>query len=350
MSELALHSGAYDIKCNGTPLGAAVDIQSIRVTQEVSMPTMFEIVVPTETTENAWNGMDFATFRPGYAISIALGIGMTKPLVQGAITGIWPDLHSLAGDPNRSTVTVVGFDDMNQLRFGTRTRSIFGENNTDLDVVEAVVGSTKVAYQACSEAKGVNMPYALQHNESDYEFLMRLCRQRNYELFMDSGKLTYRPSAQGRPDGQAKKLEYRLDFDTCRLELSVPMRGKGAKALGYDITTGKVVDAQSDSSEKNGYDWDEGFADTSVQFERPGEADAEALLDLVNAQYARGVARFLYGVVRLSTGDSTLIAGTNVNLTGLGDKYSGLYYIVKAIHKYENNQYDTELEVQRSGI
>jgi phage protein D len=354
MSDPQAHGGEYSISCNGVPVDTP--IQAIRVTQEIGAPTMFEFVMPVESIEDSWDGMTLKQFNVGKEMRIGVGKSRTKRWVTGPITMIWPDLNALPGKP--STVAIAGFDRTVRLRFGTRTR-VF-EQCTDYRIINEIAKAAELGPIRLEGEPGSPKPYVLQNNESDYAFLRRLCAQRNYELLMEetmeSSTLVFRPCEQGL--GTDKTLSYYKDFETASLQLTVPERGVRVDALAFDVTTGTILSAEVRAGTarermggtKTGYEMASGFPSSAISFERPDLVTSRAVQDFANAQYVRGIAAFIKGKLRLPVGDPTVTAGMNVNLTGLGGPFNGLYYVCKATHEYKDGFYATDIEVKRSGI
>src|ERR1700687_311063 len=88
MSDLQVHSGAYTLSCNNVKIEKA--IESIRVIQEICVPTMFEVTIPIESIEDPWWAVTLNELKPGDEVKVGLGRGRAKPLVTGYITMIWP--------------------------------------------------------------------------------------------------------------------------------------------------------------------------------------------------------------------------------------------------------------------
>ncbi|RDU97343.1 phage late control D family protein [Trinickia dinghuensis] len=351
MSEPSLKGAAYSLVRNHKAIG--LDVESIRVTHEVSTPTMFEFVVPVQSIRNPWSAMQLENMRPGDEISIALGRGSVKPMVTGDVTLLWPQVNADPGQ--RSKITVAGFDRMERLRFGAHTRTFV--EYSDLSIMREVARTAGLSNVRMQGRPGKPLPYVLQNDESDYDFLIRRCAECDYEMLMQDTTLVFRPSAQGL--GEIKALQYYKDFDRVSLKLSVPRRGSSVTVTGYDLRSGEKFEGRANGSagQQRIAGSTTGYAaagsvlpQSPIGFSRPDITDRDAAQDYAEAQYARGTSAFITGTVGLFRGDETLTAGTNVELLGLGGDFDGLYYISKSTHLYEQGAYQTELEVRRNGI
>ena len=350
MTDLDVHSGTFSITCNGEPFDGDVDY--VRVVQEVCVPTMFEFVLPVQSMENPWAAMTLKKLKPGYDVKVCLGRGMPTHMVTGSITMLWPELD--ASRRAKSKLTVAGFDRLDRLRFGTQTRTFAGQ--TDHSIVMEIARDAGLSVRTLG-SPGKPHVYLIQNNESDYDFLCRRCAQRNYELLMDGTTLVFRPSAQGIDSRTA--LVYYKDFQRASLKLSVPRLGSSVTALGYDLRSGEVFKGnmlasntrQRMGGKQTGYEIAAGALPASqVIVPRPDMTILDAAQDFAEAQYARGISNFIEGTVSVRPGNATLMAGTNVELSGFEGPFNGLYYIVKSVHVYSQGEYETQIDVCRSGI
>ncbi|MGN6667264.1 MAG: phage late control D family protein [Trinickia sp.] len=351
MSEPAVSSGSYRLLRNGSPFDHYVE--SIRVTHELSAPAMFEFVLPVQSIREPWIGMELKSVKPGDQISISLGRRLPEPIVTGDVTMLWPQLDASRGA--MSKIMVAGFDCMERLRFGTHTRTF--EKYTDNSIMRSVAEQAGIGLIRIEGVAGKPIPYVLQDDESDYEFLGRRCAQRNYEMLVDGTTLVLRPSVEGLD--AIKPLRYYEDFDKANLRLTVPRRGSSVSVHGYDLRSGESFEGKAQTSnlrqrmdgEQTGYDLAANVLPRSpVSLQRSDIASHDMAQEVADAQRARGISSFISGTIHLCPGDDSLTAGKNVDLVGMGGVFDGLYYISKSVHTYERGEYETELEVRRSGI
>ena len=351
MSEPAISSGSYSLIRNGSAFDPYVE--SIRVTHELSAPAMFEFVLPVQSLQAPWIGMELKIIKPGDQITIGLGRHLPEPIVTGDVTMLWPQLDASPGAASK--ITVAGFDCMERLRFGTHTRTF--EKYTDDSIVRSVAEEAGIGFIRIEAAKGDPVPYVLQDDESDYDFLCRRCAQRNYEMLVDGTTLVLRRSAEGLD--AIKPLHYYDDFDKANLKLTVPRRGSSVTVHGYDLRSGEAFEGKAATSnqrqrmdgEQTGYDIAANVLPRSpVSLQRSDITSHDMAQEVADAQRAQGISAFISGTIKLCPGDGSLTAGKNVDLVGLGGVFDGLYYISKSVHTYERGEYETELEVRRSGI
>ncbi|NIF72322.1 MULTISPECIES: contractile injection system protein, VgrG/Pvc8 family [unclassified Burkholderia] len=344
-----VQTGGFRILKNRQALSGAVAaaISSVSVQHEINLPTMFSFTLNIVSPTGAWQDVNLDAFAPGDAISIWLGIDQPTQLVNGEITAIEPHFSQY------SSATIRGFDRMYRLRFGTRTRTY--QQASDNDIAAQVASAAGLTIRAQGRAGIVN-DYVLQNNQSDYDFLMSRCAQINHELLMDDTTLVFRPSAEG--GSPVRTLNFPADVDDLELALRLPTLGKQVTVSSYDIVSNQPLSATASSGTakdrmggtETGYQAADGFPDSAVRYERPNINSPEALQAVAAAQYQRNLAGFIEGRTSV-LGDASLVAGINVRLTGLSQRFNGIYYVTSSTHTYDvEDGYQTEFTLRRTGI
>ncbi|WP_186263281.1 phage late control D family protein [Burkholderia gladioli] len=347
MSEVL--TGGFRIMKNRQALSSAVSaaVSSVTVQHEINVPTMFSFTLNIVSSTGAWQDVNLDAFAPGDAISISLGIDTLTQLVTGEITAIEPHFSRY------STVTVRGFDKMYRLKFGTRTRTF--QQASDTDIAAQVAADAGLAIDTQGRAGIVN-DYVLQSNQTNYDFLMARCAQLNYELLMDGTTLVFRPGAEGA--SPVRTLNFPADVDDLDLKLRVPTLGQQVSVSSYDIVSNQPLSATVSSGtardrmggSETGYQAASSFPDSSVRYERPNIVTPEALQSVAAAQYQRNLTGFIEGRTSV-LGDASLVAGINVRLTGLSQRFNGIYYITSSTHTFDvEDGYQTEFTLRRTGI
>jgi len=348
MSSPSLEDEAYLILCNNATLPNELlgSIRDVRVEHEISVPGMFSFTLGMMSASGAWQGANLDVFKPGDTVAIRMGSGQLHQMIVGQITAIEP---RFAAD---SVVTIRGFDRMYGLKFGTRTR-VF-ENLSESDIAQDVAGSIGLRVRTEGRATTINS-YVKQYRQSNYEFLIERCRQINYELMIDGTTLVFRPSGQGA--SPVRSLSYPKDLIHVDLDLRVPTAGSTVTVYGFNAETNETISAvsrggtQSDlmGGQVNGYAMAARFPDSAITLERGDIANVEALQTIADAGYQTDLEAFIEGSASLN-GDPDIVAGVNVKLDGLTDRFNGTYYVTSSVHAYDNDSgYTTEIKLRRTG-
>ena len=347
---LSVQTGAFKILKNRSPLPSSIvaAIHNVRVHDEINVPAMFSFTLDMVKADGAWQDVDLDVFKPGDQITIFLGLNQLHQLISGDITAIEPSF-SMAS----SAATIRGFDRMYRLKFGTRTKTYSLLN--DNEIVSDVARAARLPVTLEGQPDTINQ-YVIQNNVSNYAFLMERCQQLDYELLMADTTLVFRPSAEGK--GAIKTLSYPRDLSAVSLNLKVPTMGQKVTAIGYDVETDAVITAvaQSGTSQdkmggsETGYEVAEDFPSSEMTLQCPGISDPAALQAVADAQFQSQLQSFIEGQASL-VGDSDLVAGVNIKITGLSERFDGTYYVTSSTHDYDDSSgYKTDINVRRTGI
>ena len=327
----------------------------VEVLEDIEAPSMFAIAM------NAWDEkndklarIDESQFAPGNVAIVAFGYDNTlTTLLEGEITSLEPEF-SENGLP---TLTVRGYDRRHRLMRGRKTRSF--TEMTDSKIAETIAKGVGLRFQGDTQAKSKEqaLPYMLQHNQTDFEFLQQRSQQIGYEFFVEEKALVFRPM-QPKSSSTASKpvtLDRLRDEVAFSPRLSAMDQVAQVEVRGWDPSKKEVIVGTAAvgaaSVKKLGMDGGpkeskSAFgAATDAIVDRPVLSQAEA--DLI------AVARYQQRAVAYITGDGSCLgntgirAGQIVELTGFGDRFSGNYYVTSATHTYSPGSYRTTFSVRR---
>ncbi|WP_266168305.1 phage late control D family protein [Dyella subtropica] len=341
-------TAAFQLLLNGKPLPTSLlaAVHSVEVSNEINVPGMFSFKFNMLSQKGNWQGADLDTFKPGDKVSIQMGIGQPKPLITAQIYSIDPHFDAY------SVATVSGFDTMAKLRFGNHTK-MFKERNEN-QIATEVAESSRVRIETPGSPVTLNA-CVWQRQQTNYRFLLSRCELLNYELVVNDMTVLFRPSAEGL--SPVKSLAFPRDLKRVSLRLRVPTEGSTVQMLGFDPATNKVVSAQSNPNlvrarmggSESGYDFIDAFPSAAITVTDPTLTTVEALQARANAEFMQNLNRFIEGDAELE-GDPTLVAGVNIRLTGLSQRFDGIYYIRSSKHSYDDSTgYHTTLQLRRTG-
>ncbi len=342
----------FEVSINGSPLETEVQahIAGVTVDTSVEWPGMFVIELTGSNTlpdEHQWVD-DQALFAFGHAVEVKLGYEQ-KPetLIKGEITALEPEFSH----DRLPRLIVRGYDRRHRLLRGRKTRTFVQQKDSD------------IAAQLASEAgltgettdSQVTHDYVLQANQTDLEFLAERARRIEYEVVVEDKNLLFRPVANAESEVLTlTMLDGLLEFSprlTSAGQVSeVSVRGWSVKEK-QEITgkagIGDEVSAMGGAS--SGGKLAEGAfgAAPEVIASHPTLTQAEA------DQMAK--ARFNHLSLGLIAGEGICLgrpdlrAGKVIKLEGLGTRFSGLYYVTTAVHRYSSQRgYRTHFCVRRN--
>ncbi|MBD1873789.1 phage late control D family protein [Nodosilinea sp. FACHB-131] len=336
---------------------AIADLQTVVVTDDIEAPSMFALTLAswdTEAGEFTW--LDDELFTVGTAIDIQMGYGSDlKPLISGEITGLEPEFAP--GSP--PILTVRGHDLRHLLMHEQKTRSFTQMKLSD--VAEKVIQEAGLSGKVTPTAD--KLDYILQHNQTDMEFLQSQARRIGYELAMVEKTLHFRPQQFAQDKDKDKVLTLSPKFD--HLEFAprmsamgqvkqVEVRGWNPQETDRDKQPilGKAVANRDEIGKMGGTTSGPmaAFAGSSNPIvTQPVTTQAEADL-LAKAHFNQRSLSYISGDGSCS-GRADLRAGSLVDITDIGQRFSGLYYVVSAVHTYAPEQsYSTQFSVRRNAL
>lgn len=319
----------FRLKIDGAEAPAKLmgDLIGIVVDQRIHLPAMFEIRVQILPHDMSW--LDDDTFKPGKRVEILIGYaGEEASIITGVISAIEPNF-----DEEMPTVTVRGYDLSYKLHRAVKTRTFV--NITDSDLATKLAGEATLSPQVQSTTEVFK--YLIQHGQTNYDFLLSRARRIGYEMFVDGTKLVFRkPVASGSP----VPVEWGENLYQFRPRLSVGEQVDKVTVRGWDPTNKRAIIGNATTgkgSPENGISqkgsdlgkevW--GAADRVI-IDNPvssqGEADhlAQATLDDLTASFIEAKGACL--------GDPMLKIGAQIEVKGVGKKFSGKYYLTEVRH------------------
>jgi phage protein D len=341
---------AWAVRLKGSPLPAAVatDVVSLRVHQDVELPSMFTIRLinwDAELRRMTWSEPGW--FDPGSPVEIQLGYtGRLQTVLTGEITGLELDIDA-ARPP---MLEVRGYDRRHRLLRGQLTRSFVGV--TDSGIAARIGTERGLAVRATPTA--VRLDHVLQHNQTDLEFLGQRAHRIGYEVAIDDRTLLFRPRR--RPQVPRARLERDQDLISFRPRLTTMGQTRGATVQGWNP-------AQPDQQLRGVAGGDDprasGASVAGPPSPFPGAlavGNRTVLRPLTDKQEADALARGLAPDTEpwridgsgVCVGRPDVTAGEAVRIDGVGRRFSGTYTVTSATHTFDPSRgYRTAFEVRK---
>jgi len=326
------------------------DILEVNVRQYAVGGDCFEVAINalgSQARELRW--LDSSEIAPGNKVEVQLGYrGELSTMIIGEITALAANFPSDAAPQIR----IQGFDRLHHLRRGRHTR-VFREIK-DSQIAEQIAGDMGLTPDV--EDTEVVHDYVLQNNLSDVDFLLERAHRIRYELQVQDDRLIFRSTANHQ--GSSETLEYMIDIKSFSVRLStlaqvseLTVRGwnpsskeaiLGTARSGDETTLMEGNSSAASLSQNAGFgEPSQVIVDVPVYSQAEAEQIAKARFNDISLELLRGEAEVV--------GRPNLRAGTTVELRGLGQRLSGLYYVSKAEHVYTPTVgYITRIDVQRN--
>lgn len=331
------------IKVNGSDIDQALNIISIEVESALGYPDTFTVSfidTDIEVIENSLN-----TFKPGNAIEIAFQNDADDAVVvfNGEITMIAPEF----GMDFSATLVVSGYDKRHRLMRGTKSRAFV--NVSDSDIVGQIARDYGLSPQVDSTSPVHE--HVFQDNQSDMDFIDQLARRNGYQVYVEGSKLHFKKPTVSQStvdlDWGETLFSFTARLSTARQVDEVIVRGWDSAQNQAIVGTAKTSSTHPEINVggSGGAVAKKAFgAAQYIEVRQPvasqseAEKIAQSILDEINAEFveANGTA----------DGNPKLIAGVDVNIAKVGDKFSGKYHLTNAKHYLMNGIYTTDFRVE----
>lgn len=316
------------------------NVAEIVVESSLHLPDVATItLLDPETT---W--VDSPDLAPGKAITISARGGRKEhPLFDGEIVEL-----ELAWEQGMQKVLVRAFDRLHRLARGRTVRSF--QNMTDGDLVKKI--AQEVGLQAHVGPTSQVHDYLLQANQSNLDFLRGRAAALGFLLFVREKTLHCEPPS---GQGQAVELHWARELSEFRPRMSTLGQVAQVTARGWDPAERREIVADSKESKvipqvgagkSGGKLAEEAFHMPNVKHlvaDRPLRAQPVAER-LAQAVADRQAGRFIEAEGACA-GNPGLIAGAQVSIANIGQRFSGQYFVTGAAHTFLPGEYTTRFSV-----
>jgi phage protein D len=256
------------------------------------------------------------------------------------------------------TLTLRAYDLSHPMRRDEQKKATTWQNITDSDLATQL--AQKHGFKAADmdvETTSLVIPYVAQGNETDWAFLKRRAERIGFEVFVDRDAFHFhapRDSTTHVPGA----LEYRRNMRSFDARLSVEKQYTKVVVKGWDavnkepivaIATGadtvRAVLGAKAASDFVKDDFGEGskiLHDLVPQTVKEAEELAKAFLKRREYTLVEGTGSVV--------GDPELRAKTLVEIAGVGQRYSGTYYVTKVTHAIGDSGYLCDFECRRNAV
>jgi phage protein D len=349
----------YKIKASGRqlppPLAAA--LREIVVDRSVDMADMAILTFDNDRCAVS----DNQDLQPGKPIEIELGYqeqgGQTTAVFEGevvAVKAVFPRRGS-------TSVKIQAYTKHHRLQRGRFTRCFNGKTYSGI----AQQIAQEVGLQPIVDPTQPAIEMVFQRNQTNLEFLLELAMRVGYEVFATEGKLFFRkPAPSGASIRKLKKGEELIAFNP-RVEAAlIPTE---VSVRGWDPAKKEAIVGQAkkgdDGAEMNGKTRALAIAEKlnpDGKAEAPMKVAAQAFREIVVADKAaadelakatlRNAAENLVHATASVAGSPDLKPGFVTDIDGVGDIFTGPYYIRRVVHNYLKSGYSTTLMLRKSSI
>jgi uncharacterized protein len=353
---------AFEVKLDGRPPGREVirDILSVSYKDNLQEIDSFDITINNwDAQTRTFKYSDSDLFDPGKRLELSMGYrDAMRTMLKGEITSLRPTFPAGGG----STLTISGLNILQ--RFRTQQESRTYVNRTDSQIAKEIGARLHVEVEAADASNEPSFEYLIQDNQYDIIFLMERARQAGYDIFVEerSQRGTVRTVLVYRASTSVHQPTYRLTYGKSLIEfnpeLTTANQVSKVTVRGWDAVNKKEINytATRDEIATKGVGKAGGQAaiDKSIEAKaeivasKPVESEAEA--QKVALQILEGIAKEMVKGTGSVVGLPDIRAGTVLEIDGLGERFSGRYFVVSTTHAIGDSGYTTQFECRREEL
>ncbi|GHE20366.1 phage late control D family protein [Halomonas urumqiensis] len=329
---------------------ALVDVSVLSPRQDSAEATL---TLETRRVDNgSWNVQDDARIRPWAPIDIQATFGERQdPVFKGFIRQVKVEFPEQKG----SAMVTVTCQDTSLLLDRIERNTRWGDDTpkSDREIVLSILGDNNLnALDTPGEGQG---DLVVTQNDTDIKFLKKRAQENAYDLFFRDGKLYCGPMRFDR-DAQPTIVVYAGTSTNC-VSFSLDDDGHHPDAVVYEVATDEGSETNQQtvepdlkvlgethvsqvSGQQGDFAWRLKREGNSNQNQMQHRAQAKANEESLKIRATGELDGSLYGHV--------LLPGDPVDIDGIGDKYSGTWYVMQVEHRFDANGYLQSFEVARN--
>jgi phage protein D len=351
----------YKIEVEGRELDpeSKGDLLEVKVTMDLNNLTHFDLTVNNWDDKHlAFKYSDTTTFDLGNRLHVQMGYaGNLLSMVNGIITSMTPRFPE-SGPP---TIVVGGEDHMVKLKDrkpkdGEQKKFV---NMADSDIVQIIANRNGLVPKP--QQTDLRHDIVIQKNQDDAAFLMERAKRIDFDCFIgvdpDTGKdALYFQLPTDKRNGSKVRVyvfEWGKSLNNFNPTISLNRQVGKVTVKGWDPATKSIIqytagpqDLPTTGGGENGpsavqsrlSDREDIVVDQPVTSQQEAQKLAQALLRERAYSYITGNGQVI-GIPDLRPGD-------NVELQGLGQRFSGTYYVTKVEHTLGGSGYVTSFDVR----
>jgi phage protein D len=353
----------YAIEVEGRELDPTTkgDVRDLRVVLDIDNIASVDLTINNwDDRRLAFKYSDTDTFEVGRRLHVSMGYaGALVPMIRGQVATMTPRFPE-AGSP---TLTVSGLDGLFLLRDrkpgdGEATKYV---GRTDWEIARIVARRNGLAVEVTEE--GPVHDEVVQKNQDDAHFLMERAKRIDFDCHIVTDlaggpdKLHFVKPTDGRDGRSVRVYRFRWGRSLISFSPSIDMSHQVSSVTvrGWDPSTKEAIVATASSTDLPGAAGAGTSGPAAVERSTGGKKDVVVDAPVTGREEAERLSRALlteraYEFIT-GTGEAVglpeLRPGQNVELLGLGQRFSGSYYVKRVEHTLGPQGFRTRFHVRR---
>jgi phage protein D len=362
------YAPAFEIKVQGRDLQPETlkEVLEVKVIMDIENMTSFDFVIANpwhyKSPEATFKYSDSKLFDLGNKVEVQMGyVDRMRTMFTGVITKLTPKFPE-SGPP---TIGVSGQDNLVKLRDRKPGKGDvkYWTNKRDWQIAQEVATRNSLQIKA-PDTDGPQHPVVVQRNQDDAVFLKERATRIDYDCYVgvdpDTGKdtLYFLKPTDGRSSSQ--RLTYNFEWGKNMVsftpELTAARQVSRVTVKGWDPAKKAVIVATATKDDLAGKSSSGTSGPEVAQAKLAGKEEIVVDWPVQTAEEAKALAvsllrerayEFLQATGQ-AIGLPDMRPGDNVNVAGVGQRFSGQYYVTRVEHVIGNNGYTTGFTVRRS--
>lgn len=338
---------AYALTIGGRPAPTAVlnAVKQVQVEDHADMADMLRLRLAVAVKEDGsgWTMLDDAIFTrlANLKLSVTIGSGSAIPLISAYIVEVDT---TFSAEPSGSELTVIAMDPTVLMHLDEKVKA--WPNMQDSDVASAIFADRSYRFNAVVESTKWSRQeddHTLMQRGTDIQFLQQLAGRNGFECFVEM-------NAAGDVEGHFHPPKHdEKPQGTLTINMGAATNVNKFRArydmLGPAAATGATLDPDSGSKEKSRADEASKSESMGDQPSVPADRPRRVLLSQLGMAQAGEVQRYAQAVVDRSSWSivaegelntvaygGVLRAKKPVMVRGVGQQFSGRYYVERVLH------------------
>ncbi len=354
--DVSYYAPTVEVKINGKELKAEVSkiISSLTIEQEINKCNNFRFTVQDELKGGKFKWLGDDLFKYGNDISIKMGYSNKKSkMLEGKIQKISANFfQGLA-----PTFTVEGMDSAYKFLMEKSDAETFKEK-TNSEIVKSIAGKVHLK-PVVEDTKHVYPIKRKKGGEPYFEFIERLAKEsENFEFYITDEKLFFAKPKTAKEKKPILTLRWAHELISFQPTLNTSEPYTEVIVRSWDRKGKKKIEASAKAGEEEKQEGDKQSSSkiakkiygdvVKVVTETPVKSVKEAK-KLALSKLKEASDNFIKGQGE-TIGVPEIKPGVLIEIQGLGEWFSGKYYVEKTTHTLDSSGYRTSFHVRRNTI
>jgi phage protein D len=333
------------------------DLIGLEVELDDELAAMFRLQIRIALQpDGIWTYLDEEGFQVWKPITIEAGFeDGVEPLISGYITHVKP---TFAPDPTQCQLEVWGMD--GSVLMDREEKLKAWPNKKDSDIATEIFSE----YGLTPEVENTTVVHdeaiaTIIQRETDIQFLRRLARRNGFECYVEGKTGYFRPPPMDAPPQPVLAIHFGEETNVLRFSLEVNALTPANVAM-YQVerASKEVLDVMVETTQQPALGKTKS-ADLLAEGMNPGLVVVGGVVATGQPEMA-ALCQGLYDQgIWLVTGEGeiagndyghVLRARQTVTLKGIGETYSGIYYVTHVTHSFSADGYKQLFKVKRNGL